>query len=681
MEYIVRSGDSLSLIAKANGTTVATLMRLNPEIGDANRIHPQQRIRLPEPDKTRQTRSIGQVADCSACADEYVDLLHQAEEGIFVPLTAEHQREIEQEEAVLHQLIHQFYEAMENTEDNILAFKDGFVERLQQERIIDSSKPSEPMQLTEIRRLKGNNHYAYVRKDSGWRRHRSYSIEAQDRARAKGWYDPESGAINGQKLAETIAQDMNKPSLKLTLHQSFVDWCLLEWQNDPARWTPVEGMQPIVVGAQAQAMRFAMGASLQSGYDPRKLSAHIAAKASASASLAEGKAYATTTWPAEDESEWLIYYRDQNNQRQAASLGKFRAKVSAELVGFSGASAMLSAEVHVAMNNGIPQLRGVGDSNRNSRNGEPASVEAGAFAGVRADGKLEGSIEWQDTLVEVPRWKALSTLGVGVGAALGLGAEARLRIGWSKQTHKFYFNVHAGLVVGGGASGEFGAEVNAEAFGSLVKFIYNALLGVDFHKVEEIEAGAFNQLTSFAVFGVLSGTGHAVMAARLGQEAAERVEAEVQRFIQSHRTAREREILAITTAENTLLDLAKGEDSWIRYAPPEVKGQLLEILCFDYGPTFWDRLTAGFNSRERAILTLLELSQSWRDYEETVTRISTNGRKTSFTLNRSRLKNLMRLFPGLQMDRLESRLSGTRATPNQPVKLAKHIQLSGTHYA
>lgn len=106
-----------------------------------------------------------------------------------MPLTAEHQREIEQEEAVLHQLIHQFYEAMENTEDNILAFKDDFVERLQQERIIDSSKPSEPMQLTEIRRLKGNNHYAYVRKDSGWRRHRSYSIDAQDRARAKGWYD------------------------------------------------------------------------------------------------------------------------------------------------------------------------------------------------------------------------------------------------------------------------------------------------------------------------------------------------------------------------------------------------------------------------------------------------------------------------------------------------------------
>ena len=66
--------------------------------------------------------------------------------------------------------------------------------------------------------------------------------------------------------------------------------------------------------------------------------------------------------------------------------------------------------------------------------------------------------------------------GSSAGAALGLGAEAHLRIKWSTTTHKFYFNVHAGLVVGPGASGEFAAEVDAGTFVTMVKCIYNALL-------------------------------------------------------------------------------------------------------------------------------------------------------------------------------------------------------------
>jgi hypothetical protein len=109
--------------------------------------------------------------------------------------------------------------------------------------------------------------------------------------------------------------------------------------------------------------------------------------------------------------------------------------------------------------------------------------------------------------------------------------------------------------------------------------------------------------------------------------------------------------------------------------------RLLDILCFDYGPTFWDHLTFGYNSREKAILTLLEISQSWRDYEETVTRINPTGEKGSFDGNRARLRNLMRLFPSLQIDRLERDLRGKRAVPNQPVKLARHVQLTGTRYA
>ena len=45
--HTVKSGDTLGAIAAANGTTVAELIRLNPQIKDANLIYPGQAITLP----------------------------------------------------------------------------------------------------------------------------------------------------------------------------------------------------------------------------------------------------------------------------------------------------------------------------------------------------------------------------------------------------------------------------------------------------------------------------------------------------------------------------------------------------------------------------------------------------------------------------------------------------------
>lgn len=44
--YIVKKGDTLSKIAKANGITLATLLRINPEITNANKIYVGQKIRI-----------------------------------------------------------------------------------------------------------------------------------------------------------------------------------------------------------------------------------------------------------------------------------------------------------------------------------------------------------------------------------------------------------------------------------------------------------------------------------------------------------------------------------------------------------------------------------------------------------------------------------------------------------
>ncbi len=47
MPAVVKSGDTLSRIARDAGTTVAELVALNPEITDPNLIRPGQEIRLP----------------------------------------------------------------------------------------------------------------------------------------------------------------------------------------------------------------------------------------------------------------------------------------------------------------------------------------------------------------------------------------------------------------------------------------------------------------------------------------------------------------------------------------------------------------------------------------------------------------------------------------------------------
>lgn len=687
MDYLVKAGDTLGMIARSHNTTVATLMRLNPQIENADRITPKQVIRLPgEQAQQRQTRNVGQVADCSECADKYVDLVHQANEKLFIPLTAEMQRAFQQEEARLEQLIAQFYASLEGTTEAVREHKTAFIALLEKERVIDEAKPSEPFRLTEIRRLKGNKHYNYVRRDDFWqpvKRQRSYSIKSQDEASRQGWFDPSSGKLDTKKMLGSIADDLKSPELKasLTIYEDFADWCLLEWQSDPLSWTPIDGMEPITANAQAQALRFAIGASMSAGYDPLERSAHIAAQASTSASLVEAKGTVNTTWPAEGQSEWKIIYLDDAGQAQESSLGKFRAKVELEITGFAGASALLAADVQIDMKNGIPRLKGVGGEKYQNADEGPAKLEASAFAGVRADGKLEGSIEWQDTLASKPEWNAICTLGVGAGVALGLGGKAVVRLKWSPKTGKFYFNAHAGLVVGAGASGELGAEVDVGEFVTMLHCIYNALLEVDFRHIESIDVGAFDQLCDFAMHSLLTGSPIAAAVSILGTQAAGGLKALITNTFDEHIAAQDREKLAIKTADNILRDAQQGQTSWLRHAPPEVKGRLLDTVCYDYGFTPLDYYTFGANSREKAVLTLLESSQSWRDYEETVTRMNSTGKKGNFQSNRQRLQDFMRLYQSRRLEPIEARLKPAKPVPNQPVRVARHIELSGIRYA
>ena len=47
-DYVIKRGDTLSKIAKQYGTSVETLMKLNPGIRDGNTIFENEKLVLPE---------------------------------------------------------------------------------------------------------------------------------------------------------------------------------------------------------------------------------------------------------------------------------------------------------------------------------------------------------------------------------------------------------------------------------------------------------------------------------------------------------------------------------------------------------------------------------------------------------------------------------------------------------
>ncbi|MGA4319641.1 LysM peptidoglycan-binding domain-containing protein [Ectopseudomonas hydrolytica] len=75
MEYVIKQGDSLGQIARTYGTTTSTLLRLNPQIEDPNKIQAGQTLRIPENSgPARAGCAVGQVTQNSPCSDAPFDL-------------------------------------------------------------------------------------------------------------------------------------------------------------------------------------------------------------------------------------------------------------------------------------------------------------------------------------------------------------------------------------------------------------------------------------------------------------------------------------------------------------------------------------------------------------------------------------------------------------------------------
>ncbi|PVY76002.1 LysM domain-containing protein [Tamilnaduibacter salinus] len=695
--YTVKAGDTLSGIASKHDSTVSRLMDLNPAIEDPDRIYAGQDLTLPSTaENDFSSTSPDSVQDEAPCADEFVEIVHVTGTESFYFLTQEDLEAVVEEERRVGRAIEALYQTLDTEEeagsggsDELPSESEGAVTSAIQEKkqatvaelqdldVIGTSMQTTP-NLTEIKRLKGNKHYTYVRSDKIANHWRRYDMTAKDRDRSAGWLSRDG--IDTDKLREAVEMDFGirfqnsfwKMDPESNFGQSMnrfheeVSWSY--WGDDEQRQNRRDETG-FDASAEAQFMRFASGASALANFDPSEGKVHLQARVDAQYSLAQGKTTVEQAYPANNESEIRIYYRigGWEGERAYETLGHFQARLTITASGYAGASAMLAANVKVDCSEGVPSLKGI-TADRSDNQGVDA--EGGVFAGVRAGCEVLGGLYWDDKLTHPSDWKTLCKIGEKVEGAAGIGAEAYLKLGFNDRSGKFILRAHAGLVLGLGASGTFVLEVNANDLASMMRFVYNALLKVDIRYLEvfDEDTGAFGQYVETALFALSTGLDFAGAASEYASSGVKTVESFVIDFIRRQKEGWAQERESVTLAENLVEDIAKGEDSVFRHSPPEVKGPVLHKLTYDYSWT--PQLVDGTFIKVKAIGDILKSFQGWRDFEESMLRMNPEGRVEPNTVEVHALKLFRFIGKNAQDYRLfRHYLKGKVAIADRPVIL------------
>lgn len=647
--YTVRAGDTLGRIALKHDATISALLALNPAIKHPDLIQARQVLSVPDPSRqTFTSASATSVADPAPCAEEYVEIVHVTGSEELFFLTDEDLAVILEEEQLVGSGVEQLYKDLQNDNADraegdrlptaaegdsagpIPAEKKDLVAELDELGIVGTSMQSIP-NLTEIKRLKGNKHYTYVRSDKIANHWRSYKMTARDKSRSDGWLTHEG--IDTKKLRKAVEADFGiafkgsfwqldpQSNFSQSMNQFYKEVSWSVWGSKQERRNQRD-MTGFDASAEAQFMRFASGAMASGEFTPGKGKVHLQARADAQFSLAEGKATIEQAYPANNDAEIRIYYRvgGWNGPRAYETLGHFQARLTITASGYAGASAFLAANINVDCSDGTPKLKGASSDSADTQN-----VEAGAFAGVRAGCEVLGGLYWADKLTRQTDWKTLCQIGEKVEGAAGIGAEAYLRIRFNDRTRRFLVTAHAGLVMGLGASGTFVFQVDANNLASMVRFVYNGLLKVNIRYLEIFDdrSEAFRQYVQISLLALSKGLDYYDAAREFASSSLVSLDNFVTEFIRVQKSSWSRERDSKTLAENILKDIVRGEESVFLHSPPEVKGPVLNKLTYDWGmsPQFMD----GTFTKVKAIGEILKSFQGWRDFEETMLRMNADG--------------------------------------------------------
>lgn len=309
-----------------------------------------------------------------------------------------------------------------------------------------------------------------------------------------------------------------------------------------------------------------------------------------------------------------------DGKEHQVNLGYMRAAFSLILSGFAGVSALLGAEMKIDLDNGIPSLWSTAkatEPNSSRRVENNPGVRFSAFAGIKAGIGLEGSLDWVDTLItrSSTNWIQLVKVGAEVMGSAGYGGEAQLKINFANG--RFFFVVAAEVVFGIGASGKVAGEVDLKKIGTMIHFMYNALLQVDFHKIDIFDGNAYDWFCNSVLYAVALGVqGHRAVVDALTKamvnvgDFMNNVMAQLASFFGANRDAE-------NVAKWILQDIADGENGILLFSPPEAKGRLLYKLVSNSWPSY---------DMQKAVARLLECSQGARDFWLTVVCMNQDGK-------------------------------------------------------
>lgn len=226
--------------------------------------------------------------------------------------------------------------------------------------------------------------------------------------------------IYSQKLGEQLKK-LQSPKIKLdlkqalkwlgsdfdpdTLNEDFVlfDWAE-SWNNSLAYQEELGANLDVSHGAQF--MRFVSNVGVNAEFDPDKDQAAIKGEYKASLTMASG--FSNITLYAPDRIGWSLAIK--TGEGKAFNLGMLRLCVEDQLSGFVGASAQVEAQLQVVVTGDkqmlagqsggrLPRFRERRATGREFHQAMEAKDEGlqlsgEAFAGIRVEGSLKGSIQW-----------------------------------------------------------------------------------------------------------------------------------------------------------------------------------------------------------------------------------------------------------------------------------------------
>lgn len=457
-----------------------------------------------------------------------------------------------------------------------------------------------------------------------------------------------------------------KPEIKAELYKKdLFSGILFEWaeaMNKDLVWEPKLSprfSKNVDISAKAQLMRYAGGLGAESSWDPKSGKAGIKAEAKAEFSLAEGKASVVLYAP--HRIGWVL--KMTSLKGKVYQLGAVRAQAEFVLAGVVGASVVLEGAMEVESTALKVGLRGVPaptpppapplDPNQGPDIAEApsktvvAKVEAGVFAGIKADLDLNGSLQWLNPENKEKKFEDFIKIAPGVSAMAGAGASAKFEVTYNKG--KFHLVMAASLCWGVGARGKIAFETNALLIGNFMVWFHYQLYHVNFDNLLFVGEQAFLAAQNLQFLAIQSGK----KIEKFMLSTYEEIEGQVESVLN---------ILDKSEMRNALATRVLSDSTLLRHSTPETKGMLLYQLT-RHGKADWADagnydLGDAYATRKKAVLHIMRWVQTHREWNNVLQHMSPLGRKTGGTSRAHVLRFLQLGYDNMddELLKLESRL-------------------------